>query len=112
MRGHEHVGTLDQGAAAALLHSLARNHALVDGNERLAWLATAVFLDLNGSPAALDDDDAFGLVHGRRDHDQAELEEITARLEVEWGRGAGQGGGKGPALGSRAGTGWPSCSAR
>jgi death-on-curing protein len=33
--------------AAALLHSLARNHPLVDGNERLAWLATATFLELN-----------------------------------------------------------------
>ena len=30
--------------AAALLHSLARNHALVDGNKRLAWSATYVFL--------------------------------------------------------------------
>nr|WP_203635019.1 Fic family protein [Streptomyces sp. SID10815] len=25
--------------AAALLHSVARNHALIDGNERTAWLA-------------------------------------------------------------------------
>lgn len=48
--------------AAALLHSLARNHPLVDGNKRLAWLATAVFLDLNGSPPALDDEAAFQLV--------------------------------------------------
>jgi hypothetical protein len=29
--------------AAALLHSLVRNHALVDGNERLAWAAARVF---------------------------------------------------------------------
>jgi death on curing protein len=29
--------------AAALLHSLVRNHALVDGNKRLAWAATRVF---------------------------------------------------------------------
>lgn len=34
--------------AAALLHSILKNHALVDGNKRLGWLATAVFLDLNG----------------------------------------------------------------
>ncbi len=39
-----------EGKAAALLHSLARNHALLDGNKRLAWLATAVFLELNGQP--------------------------------------------------------------
>ncbi len=34
--------------AAAMLQSLLQNHALVDGNKRLGWLATAVFLDLNG----------------------------------------------------------------
>jgi death-on-curing protein len=33
--------------AAALLHSLVRNHALVDGNERLGWAACRVFLGLN-----------------------------------------------------------------
>jgi death-on-curing protein len=34
--------------AAALLHSLARNHPLVDGNKRLAWSATRTFCLLNG----------------------------------------------------------------
>ena len=48
--------------AAALLHSLVRNHPLVDGNKRLAWLATVVFLDVNGHEPALDDDAAFELV--------------------------------------------------
>ena len=33
--------------SAALLHSIANNHALVDGNKRLGWLATVIFLDLN-----------------------------------------------------------------
>ena len=33
--------------AAALLHSIVKNHALVDGNKRLGWLATAVFLEIN-----------------------------------------------------------------
>lgn len=33
---------------AALMHSLARNHALVDGNKRLAWSATRAFCLLNG----------------------------------------------------------------
>ncbi|MFZ4152943.1 type II toxin-antitoxin system death-on-curing family toxin [Streptomyces pseudogriseolus] len=36
--------------AAALMESLARNHALVDGNKRLAWYATWVFLHMNGHP--------------------------------------------------------------
>ena len=48
--------------AAALLHSLASNHALVDGNKRLAWLATYVFLAKNGIELDPDDDDAFELV--------------------------------------------------
>jgi death-on-curing protein len=34
--------------AAALLHSILKNHALVDGNKRLGWLATATFLEING----------------------------------------------------------------
>lgn len=53
--------------AAALLHSVCKNHALVDGNKRLAWLATVVFLHLNGQVADMSDDDAFGLVMGVAD---------------------------------------------
>lgn len=34
--------------AAALLHSIVKHHALVDGNKRLGWLAAAVFLEING----------------------------------------------------------------
>ena len=36
--------------AAALLQSIVNDHALIDGNKRLGWLATAVFLDINGIP--------------------------------------------------------------
>jgi death-on-curing protein len=46
----------------APLHSITNNHALVDGNKRLAWLATTVFLDLNGLAPDLSDDEAFDLV--------------------------------------------------
>lgn len=48
--------------AAALLHSMTKNHALVDGNKRLAWLSTVVFCDLNGCVPQLTDDEAFQLV--------------------------------------------------
>ncbi len=34
--------------AAALMHSLVKNHAFVDGNKRTALTATALFLELNG----------------------------------------------------------------
>jgi len=50
------------GKAAALLHSLTRNHPLIDGNKRLAWLATVVFVDLNGFEPGLSEDEAFSLV--------------------------------------------------
>ncbi|MEV6736845.1 type II toxin-antitoxin system death-on-curing family toxin [Streptomyces sp. NPDC001796] len=42
--------------AAALMESLARNHALVDGNKRIAWYATWVFLHVNGHPLDADFD--------------------------------------------------------
>ncbi len=35
--------------AAALLHSIVKNHALVDGNKRLGWLACAVFSNSTAS---------------------------------------------------------------
>ncbi|MFJ1804630.1 MULTISPECIES: type II toxin-antitoxin system death-on-curing family toxin [unclassified Streptomyces] len=46
--------------AAALMESLARNHGLVDGNKRIAWYATWVFLHLEGHPldAGFDVDEA------------------------------------------------------
>lgn len=48
--------------AAALMHSLARNHALVDGNKRLAWAATRAFCLLNGHDLRYTVDDAEQLV--------------------------------------------------
>jgi len=67
--------------AAALLHSLARNHALVDGNKRLSWLATVVFLDLNGHAPDLDDDAAFELVMDVA-AGAADVAQIADRLHV------------------------------
>ncbi|CAM2961283.1 type II toxin-antitoxin system death-on-curing family toxin [Actinomyces slackii] len=48
--------------AAALLESLVRNHALVDGNKRLGWLAALVLLDINGCSIESPDDEAYDLV--------------------------------------------------
>ncbi len=67
--------------AAALLHSLARNHALVDGNKRLAWLATVVFLDLNSQRTRLSHDDAFGLVMDVS-KGVVDVDEIATRLQI------------------------------
>jgi death-on-curing protein len=66
--------------AAALLHSLAANHPLVDGNKRLAWLATYVFCAKNGVELDPDDDDAFDLVVDVASGTLADVEAIAARL--------------------------------
>jgi len=69
--------------AAALMHSLARNHALVDGNKRLAWAVTRVFCLLNGKDLSYDVDDAETVVVGAAagDRDVPELAEwILAHL--------------------------------
>lgn len=50
--------------AAALMHSLARNHPLVDGNKRLAWAATRAFLLINHVELTYSVDDAEALVLG------------------------------------------------
>ncbi|MEZ5377636.1 MAG: type II toxin-antitoxin system death-on-curing family toxin [Acidimicrobiales bacterium] len=49
--------------AASLLQSIVGNHALVDGNKRLGWLATAVFLEINGhGVASAENTDVYDLV--------------------------------------------------
>ena len=48
--------------AAALLHSIARNRALVDGNKRLALAAIIDFYGLNGRRLTLTNDAAYDLV--------------------------------------------------
>lgn len=49
--------------AAALLQSIVKNHALIDGNKRLAWLATAVFLEINGvTTTSIPNDDVYNFV--------------------------------------------------
>jgi death on curing protein len=48
--------------AAALLHSLARIHALIDGDKRLALTAVIVFYGLNGRRLTLTNDQAYDLV--------------------------------------------------
>jgi death on curing protein len=48
--------------AAALLHSLARNHALIDGNKRLALAGLIAFCGVNGRRLTLTNDEAYELV--------------------------------------------------
>jgi len=82
--GEDAYPTLDL-KAAALLESVARNHALVDGNKRLAWVSTKLFLALNGldlqGPTQRAIDEFIRAVA----QGQIDLESIAARL-VTWSR--------------------------
>lgn len=44
--------------AAALMHSLIKNHPFVDGNKRTALTATGLFLELNGYMLTASNDEA------------------------------------------------------
>lgn len=59
--GHDAYETFED-KAAALLHSLVRNHALVDGNKRLAWSAVRVFFLLNARDLTYTVDEAEELI--------------------------------------------------
>jgi death-on-curing protein len=67
------------GKAAALLHSLARNHALVDGNKRLALAATIAFYGMNGKRLTLSNDEGYDLVI---DVASGRLDDVTAIVSV------------------------------
>ena len=71
--------------AAALLDSVVNNHALVDGNKRLGWLATIVFLDVNGIWIEAPDDSAYELVISVASG-AADLSEVSRALESWVGR--------------------------
>jgi len=79
--GEDAYETLDL-KAAALLHSMTKNHALVDGNKRLAWLSTVVFCDLNGFAPDLKDDDAYQLVWDIASSAEEDITAIADRLHL------------------------------
>lgn len=66
--------------AAALLHSIARNHALIDGNKRLALAAVIAFYGLNGRRLTLTNDTAYDLVISVASGQLDTVEEIAAAL--------------------------------
>jgi death-on-curing protein len=69
------------GKAAALLHSLARNHALVDGNKRLALAGTIAFYGLNGIRLTLSNDEAYDIIVEVAAGELDDVEAIARRLE-------------------------------
>ena len=66
--------------SAALLQSILKDHALIDGNKRLGWLATAVFLELNGqTPSKLSNEVVYDLVCAVA-AGELEVDEIASRI--------------------------------
>lgn len=65
--------------AAALMTSIARNHALFDGNKRFSWYLTLAFFTLNGFRIVMSNDTAFDLVVAVAQGD-IELEQLSKTL--------------------------------
>jgi death-on-curing protein len=65
--------------AAALLHSLCRNHSLVDGNKRLALAGTIAFYGMNGLRLEMTNDEAYDLVTSIVTNDSEHVQ-VTARV--------------------------------
>lgn len=63
--------------AAALMHSLCGNHALVDGNKRIAWTAMRLFLAINDLTLVTTDDDAVRLTLSVADGSVADVEQMA-----------------------------------
>lgn len=67
--------------AAALLQSLTQNHAIVDGNKRVAFALTAIFLRMNGYRLKVDADNGESFLIDRVIKNKAEISEIADWLE-------------------------------
>lgn len=72
--------------AAALLHSLARNDALLDGNKRLAWTACRTYLAINGEWIRAPEDERFDFVIAVATGRQADVPALAERLRA-WSYG-------------------------
>lgn len=75
-----YYGTLAQ-QAGALMQSLASNHAFLDGNKRIAFALTAVFLRLNGLRLVVGADSAESFLIDRVIVGRADVEEIAGWIE-------------------------------
>ena len=68
--------------AGALLQSLVKDYPLVDGNKRLGWLLTEMFVELNDAVCELDDEQVFALVMDVAAGVATALPDIAKRLGI------------------------------
>jgi len=67
--------------AATLLQSLARNHAFVDGNKRMAFALAVIFLKMNGYFLKVKSAKAYDFLVKKIISGHAEIPEITTWIE-------------------------------
>jgi death-on-curing protein len=67
--------------AAALLQSLCQNHCFVDGNKRVAFACTAIFLRMNGYRLSVKPDDGEHFLIDQVIKGKIAIEDIAAWLE-------------------------------
>jgi death-on-curing protein len=68
--------------AAALMQSLAMNHPFVDGNKRVAFALTAVFLRMNGLKLCVEASEGVSFIEIALITERANLAAITDWLEA------------------------------
>ena len=66
--------------AAALLHSIITNHALVDGNKRLGLVTVLLFYGMNGCGLTATQDERVDLILAIADGRLSEVEKIAEHL--------------------------------
>lgn len=79
--GEDAYSTLED-KAAALGHSIARNHALVDGNKRLSLAGLMAFFGVNGRRLTLTNDQAYDLIISISTGELNEVSTIADRLRA------------------------------
>ena len=77
--GADAYRTLDE-KAAALVHSIVGNHALVDGNKRLGLAALIAFLGVNGWRLTWSNDEAFDVITAIADGSLEAVASIAERI--------------------------------
>jgi death-on-curing protein len=66
--------------AAAMMESLANNHGFIDGNKRIAFTATDVFLRRNGFFIAVNARDGYDFIYGSLDRGEFRFPAIAEWL--------------------------------
>lgn len=79
--GEDAYSTLEE-KAGALAQSIARNHALVDGNKRLTLGALIAFLGVNGRRLTLTNDEAYDLIIAIATGALAEVSDIAEQIRA------------------------------